>query len=127
MLFGRIVSLNKSLVDVGGKLSPETVEFMNSHRKWKVSQSLLGRALEGISGQIGAGHEAIEPIASPVIKDEIERWERLTKARIRIGMQIGVSALVLIASVLVVVISPDAETRKWFFGTIGIVVGFWLS
>lgn len=46
----------------------------------------------------------------------------------QLGMQVGIS-LVVLASSLYVILSQeyDAEDKKWAYGAIGLIVSYWLS
>lgn len=52
--------------------------------------------------------------------------DELWAVRVKLFVQIGVSAIVLIASFAILFGSFPDDYKKWAFGMIGLVVGYWL-
>ena len=73
-------------------------------------------------GILGAGGEkALFPVAGEGQKPDVEKSTRLV-------MMIIISLVLLLASLLVVLSKKfDESSKRWAFGTIGTIVGFWLK
>ena len=51
-----------------------------------------------------------------------------TPAKLKIQVQIGISAILLVFCIYIIVTEPsDSDKLKWAFGIVGIIVGYWLK
>ena len=46
---------------------------------------------------------------------------------VRLWMQVAVTIIILLAALLLIFLRKDAEEQKWAFGTVGLILGFWLK
>jgi len=51
----------------------------------------------------------------------------LWSLRAKLLVQIGVSLILLIASLVIIFGTYPEDLRKWAFGMVGLVVGYWLK
>ena len=68
-------------------------------------------------------HEFLLPPAAPKLKGQLQatNW-------IRIAMQTIITIVLLAASLMIIFSGKyDSDHQKWAYGTIGMLVGFWLK
>ena len=63
-----------------------------------------------------------------VARRSLRRSRRLSSAERKWWVQVAVSSVVLFAALgIIFVRKADQEAQKWAFGTIGLILGFWLK
>lgn len=47
--------------------------------------------------------------------------------RVRLWAALGFSFLVLVSALYIIIFTKEAESQKWAFGAVGLILGFWLK
>jgi hypothetical protein len=51
-----------------------------------------------------------------------------TPSKLKIKVQIGVTAVLLLFSIYIIATEPaESDKLKWAFGIVGIIIGYWLK
>jgi hypothetical protein len=96
--------------------------FLHRDRKGLPSEDT-----DGVRRSQAAWEQEYVDYGPPDMRRRLARRWYATPATVRLWMQVAVSIITLTAALLLIFLRNDAEEQKWAYGTIGLIIGFWLK